>query len=580
VTAAELVGINPDGTEYELARDDNGLPILGEAAPVVEAPASVGGAQPLNEPQFWLEEWPEIIWEQEIGKITPATYNPRFLSDEAFQRLQASIARFGMIKPIILNLDNTILAGHQRTKALTALGAETTPAMKLAHHAGTDDEVRFNLQHNSVEESDCTVAVPANDRVGYHWVRHQDIKVKSLGNSASRVGVTFDMVSKHGPWGSSVATADGVVIVNSDYAAAIKKARMPLLVHYNAADAPDVKDVLGGDFGIYDPSQAALTPYVQTMLQRFRLRYPRGKGENFDWRDKSDGSFRSSTWEKYCLPWLTKDHRVLDFGAGRADYSRHLIRDGYNVMYYEPFFIAVDEETRQKIGDGNRMFDVAAISKMILALEKRVRTEGLFDVVILDSVINATSTEEFQRAIFATIASLLKPDGRLIMGTLGYKSVTGYDGASRRTSSSTLGYVGEHLRGVSYEQGVMYAVKYHTKETLQEALAPHFAQVRVWDGAQAHAVCTKPKVTTFDDLEHVLNTEFNMEYPGGYRHRVERGLIEALKELHYANGPDGGLTTPPQLPFPAPEDVPEARVLEAPKADKVDVSEDITGPEA
>jgi ParB family transcriptional regulator, chromosome partitioning protein len=516
----------------------------------------MSGAPPTNEPQYWLDTWPTVIWDQELSTITPAKYNPRFLSDEAFERLRASIARFGMIKPIILNLDGTILAGHQRTKALKSLGAEVVPAMQLAHHAGTDDEVQFNLQHNSVEESDCEVTVPAHDEVGYRWIRHQDIKVESLGRSAARVGVTVGMIAKHGPWGSSVVNADGKVIVNSDYAAACKKARVPLLVHYNAADAPDVQDVLRGDFGIYDPSQAALTPFVQTMLQRFRLRYPRGQKTH--WRDKSDGSFRSSTWEKYCLPWLTPQHKVLDFGAGRADYSRHLIADGYDVMYYEPFFIAVDEVTRQKLGDGNRMFDVAAIAKMILALEQRVRTGELYDVIILDSVINATSTEEFQRCIFATIASLLKPDGTLIMGTLGYKSVTGYDGTSRRTSSSTLGYVGKDLRGVSYEQGVMYAVKYHTKETLAEALAPHFGQVKIADGAQVHAVCSAPKVTNYEDLIHVLKTEFDMEYPGGYHHGVEGGLIEAILEHHYPDGPDGGLAQRSYGPRPANADVDQA----------------------
>lgn len=494
----------------------------------------MSGKPPTNEPQFWLPSWPKFIWEQEIARITPATYNPRFLSEEAFERLCASIGRFGVIKPIILNADDTILAGHQRTKAMASLGMETTPAAKLANQANADAEVHFNLQHNSVEEADCEVVVPPREEAGYHWVRHQDIRIKSLGRSAQRIGVTSRMLAKHGPWGSAVADAAGNVIANSDYAAAVKKLRVPLLVHYNSGDAKDLQAVLDGDFGIYDASQAALTPYVQTMLQRFRLRYPKDKDNKPDWRDRSEGSFRSTTWEQHCLPWLTKQHKVLDFGAGRMDYALHLQKDGYDVQTYEPFFIHVDEETRELIGEG-RHFDVAAIAKMILLMEKRVRAGELYDVIILDSVINATATEDFQKAIFTTLAALLKPGGRMVMGTLGLRSAS-MDYGSARVNQARTKYLGEHNRAVSYHDGVMYAVKYHTEDTLREALSPHFADIALpghADAGQLHAICRKPKVAEPADLIWALDQEFNMEYPGGYRHRAERGLLEAVLAHHY-----------------------------------------------
>ena len=53
----------------------------------------------------------------DISKIKPAAYNPRKLSDKAFEDLKESISELGFILPIIINKsNNTIVAGHQRTK--------------------------------------------------------------------------------------------------------------------------------------------------------------------------------------------------------------------------------------------------------------------------------------------------------------------------------------------------------------------------------------------------------------------------------------------------------------------------------
>ena len=55
-----------------------------------------------------------------MGDLKPADYNPRRISPTAFGILQDSIRALGVVKPIILNADGTIVAGHQRTKAMTA----------------------------------------------------------------------------------------------------------------------------------------------------------------------------------------------------------------------------------------------------------------------------------------------------------------------------------------------------------------------------------------------------------------------------------------------------------------------------
>lgn len=55
-----------------------------------------------------------------ITDINPASYNPRTITEENYQKLKDSLGNFGLIDPIIINLrnNNTIIGGHQRYKAL------------------------------------------------------------------------------------------------------------------------------------------------------------------------------------------------------------------------------------------------------------------------------------------------------------------------------------------------------------------------------------------------------------------------------------------------------------------------------
>jgi ParB family transcriptional regulator, chromosome partitioning protein len=49
-------------------------------------------------------------------------------------RLRASLSRFGVVKPITLYGDGTLVAGHRRTKGLKANGTPTVPALMMPLH--------------------------------------------------------------------------------------------------------------------------------------------------------------------------------------------------------------------------------------------------------------------------------------------------------------------------------------------------------------------------------------------------------------------------------------------------------------
>ena len=50
----------------------------------------------------------------ELSKLKPAKYNPRQITKKQVKDLKESIEKFGIVKPIVINSDNTIIGGHQR----------------------------------------------------------------------------------------------------------------------------------------------------------------------------------------------------------------------------------------------------------------------------------------------------------------------------------------------------------------------------------------------------------------------------------------------------------------------------------
>lgn len=62
-----------------------------------------------------------------LSELTAAPYNPRQISDVALAGLQASVERFGLVEPVIWNQrTGHVVGGHQRLKALAALGRTET----------------------------------------------------------------------------------------------------------------------------------------------------------------------------------------------------------------------------------------------------------------------------------------------------------------------------------------------------------------------------------------------------------------------------------------------------------------------
>lgn len=63
-----------------------------------------------------------------ISELKKAEYNPRNISNQAMAGLVASIEEFGIVDPIIINKDNTIIGGHMRYEVAKDHSIDCDPA--------------------------------------------------------------------------------------------------------------------------------------------------------------------------------------------------------------------------------------------------------------------------------------------------------------------------------------------------------------------------------------------------------------------------------------------------------------------
>lgn len=80
--------------------------------------------------------------------LKPAEYNPRKISREMLATLKRNITEFGLVDPLIVNKDMTIIGGHQRFKVCLELGFTELPCIVL--DLSKSRERALNLALNKV----------------------------------------------------------------------------------------------------------------------------------------------------------------------------------------------------------------------------------------------------------------------------------------------------------------------------------------------------------------------------------------------------------------------------------------------
>ena len=76
---------------------------------------------------------PDTIEHLATDALVPYARNSRTHSPEQVAQIAASIREFGFTNPVLIDANNTLIAGHGRVMAAQHLGLPTVPAIRLAH---------------------------------------------------------------------------------------------------------------------------------------------------------------------------------------------------------------------------------------------------------------------------------------------------------------------------------------------------------------------------------------------------------------------------------------------------------------
>ena len=459
----------------------------------------------------------KFVKDYPVEKLTPADYNPRKISDESFKRLQESLTKFGVVIPLIINEDNILIAGHQRTRAIKSLEFEKVPVYISKDKIGVIDEINFNLRHNRVETNHSRVKILKDDipEGDFCKIDPDEVEVVEKGGALYVMHLgTF--LNRYGEFDGIVVDYKNNILCNSDYAYACKLTKNPILCYKLPKGLEyEFKRYSLVDYGEYSYDKLNIKSYYQTLLQPPQ-------------RAKMD-KLSSRLYDNVVIPYLAKhkseNPSLFDFGAGKLAYVRKLRKEGYDTYGYEPFF--------RSLKDRN-MLNIGATVNMINIMDKKLRKSGLFDIGVCDTVINATINEDFEDCVMTCCNALLRTDGVMFFATRNIGEVTYLNNAdSIRSMGTRLDYLDDKNFSVFNAYGVWNVLNFHSPKTFYRLAKKYFENVKVKSISNSVlAICDTPIELDVDHVDRCINIEFNMEYPNNYYHNKHESLCEAILELY------------------------------------------------
>ncbi|MBI4977521.1 MAG: ParB N-terminal domain-containing protein [Spirochaetes bacterium] len=447
-----------------------------------------------------------------MDDLTPAPYNPRKIDSEAFEKLKESISLFGMVKPVIINSHTRIIvAGHQRCKAARAVGITHVPIIEIGN-ISTQDEMRINLAHNIAESSKTKAWIADADTlpIGYTLLPHTRFQYKENANPNTTKDVG-KLVMMYSNFLSVVIDDDGNVLCNSDFVVVGKLTRNDVLV-YKLENAKREKflEYIFREYGVYNyDGLSDIKNYNQFLAQPPR---PRDRG------------FTSLLYKKYVLPYIEEKYgtdksafKCVDFGAGSARSPELMTKAGYRMEWYEPNHLV----------RGTQKINLKAIINAIKGIELSIRKDGLFDIVILDSVLNSVISMEFEHYVMLCCNALIKSDGVFFTASRSELSATGVEKREKAYTRHSLsqGYFDKNNFAPAVFHGRWGMQKYNSPEMIDAVMKRYFEKSEtVSAGGVVNAVGRKPKQFPIEEYQQAIEAEFNFEYPNDYRHNMHVGL--------------------------------------------------------
>ena len=433
-----------------------------------------------------------------ISKIKPASYNPRKINQEQFIKLQQSIKDNGFVMPILVNSENmTIIAGHQRTKAATAIGIEEVPVY-FCKGINKADEIKFNQIHNATDNEEGALAkLKEKYQIGFHEIDVDKFEIKS--KNASIVKEICKLILKYGNVLCCVIDEQGS-LVGANYVWACKL--LKLKVNCSVIETKPSRNLLTEDYGVFSYDKLDKNTWVQGLAQMNR------DATNEDTGKKKN---RSSLYVNCILPKLSKDESILDFGCGKGAYISSLKRsDAIGVEFYNNNGSAIN------VTKGNKQID---------RLCDHLKRKGKFDVVACDSVLNSVDSIEAEEAILGCLNLFCQEGGRLYISGRTVDSVE--NKITRKKDTNVKKRFIEFLDADNFtgnfRRGQWYYQHYHTKKTAIEIVERFGFKVeklhwmKFGDSWQIEAI--KIENISKEKYHQAVDFEFNLPIPDGTYNR-------------------------------------------------------------
>jgi ParB family chromosome partitioning protein len=317
-----------------------------------------------------------------IHKITPAEYNPRFLSDTAFSELKKSISDLGFILPIIVNKDNNrIVAGHQRTKSCAELGIDEVP-VKYIKNISITDEVSYNQLHNGME-----IEPKAKGRCLVEGDGFCEIDSKKFLLHESKAAVVNVICRLYHQYGDALCAivCNGEVVMGNNYVKACQILGIPVFCSFIEKEKYEILNYyLFNDYGVFCYDRIERNDFVQGLAQPNRY-----------------GAIEWSVLYQKAIKYILNEDKninILDFGCGKGLFINRIIKDnGFRNAIGLEFF-----------NHNKKGIDIAEGHRQIDKFIEHVKKHGKFDVVICDAVINSVNSQAAEDSVLACLSLFAK----------------------------------------------------------------------------------------------------------------------------------------------------------------------------
>lgn len=238
-----------------------------------------------------------ITWSsatRKIAELNPAPYNPRYLTEKQAKDIAASIDEFGLADPIIINMNNVIIGGHQRINILKAQGVVQEVDVRVPSRLLTEPEERcLNLRLNkNIGSWDLDALANFNDE-----------ELLSVGFEAAELDNIFDLEpGKTGPDEIPAVPAESKAKQGQIYRLGEHR-----LMCGDSTDIEAVKRLVQGNDGLLNPIQMVFTdpPY--------NVNY-KGKGENTSEGIEND-HIDPAQFQEFIVKVFENMFQVMDPGA-------------------------------------------------------------------------------------------------------------------------------------------------------------------------------------------------------------------------------------------------------------------------